>query len=131
MISFNFRQSLKEIFLSSVIVLTILSQVRAGNVLIYGPMMRSYLPNEQSIAQAAGHTVTVVNAATWSSMTTAQFAAYNSIIIPDDDSSFAGNLYYKLMLLDSTKTVWAPAVTGKICLLASHPLGNQTGQYQG
>ena len=62
--------------------LSFVMNVKAGNILIYGPMLGS-APNEQTLAVAAGHTVTVVTAATWSAMTTAQFAAYNAIIIPD------------------------------------------------
>ena len=60
------------------------------NILIFGPRFAAGAPNEQTLAVAAGHTVTVVTAAQWAAMTTAQFAAYDAIIIPDDVCASAG-----------------------------------------
>jgi hypothetical protein len=39
--------------------------------------------NEDAIATSLGHTVTIVDTSQWKNMTTAQFAAYNAIIIPE------------------------------------------------
>ncbi|MFV5701290.1 HYR domain-containing protein [Flavobacterium sp. XS2P12] len=102
----------------------------AGNVLIYGPML-SPSPNEQTLAVAAGHTVTVVTAAQWNTMTTAQFASYDVIIIPDNACrGSGGNSDSNLMILNANKSIWSPAVTGRICLIGADYLLHRDGQYQ-
>ena len=107
-----------------------LNIVRAANVLIYGPMLAT-APNEQSLAVAAGHTVTVVTAAQWNAMSTAQFASYDAIVIPDNGcSTFGGNGDPNLLNLNATKAVWSPAVTGKIYLLGADAVLHKQGQYQ-
>jgi hypothetical protein len=58
----------------------------AKNILIYGPSMSAAgagVDNEQTLAAAAGHTVAVADATTWSGMTTAQFAAFDAIVFGD------------------------------------------------
>ena len=107
-----------------------LNIVRAANVLIYGPMLAT-APNEQSLAVAAGHTVTVVTAAQWNAMSTAQFASYDAIVIPDNGcSTSGGNGDPNLLNLNATKAVWSPAVTGKIYLLGADAVLHKQGQYQ-
>lgn len=54
----------------------------------------------------------------WNSMTTAEFAQYKAIIIPDPS---CGPLS-KIDFLDSTKSVWSPAITGNIILIGTDPV---------
>ena len=93
----------------------------AGNVLVYGPTL--YF-SEVSIATSLGHTVTVVDTIQWKNMTTAQFAAYDAIIIPEPDYSFvnAGNTNPVIMVLNNTKAVWSPAITGARVYISYDPL---------
>src|SRR5689334_21986786 len=58
-------------------------QASGKRILIYGPSLYDPVSvvTEKTLAEAAGHTVTVVDAATWSSMTTADFQAYDAIVI--------------------------------------------------
>ena len=93
----------------------------AGNVLVYGPLL-TY--NENAIAASLGNTVTVVTAAQWQSMTTAQFAAYDAIIIPEHGfaSNNTGNNDPAVLILNSTKSVWSPAITGKRAYISYDPL---------
>lgn len=79
--------------------------VLAENVLIYGPSNG----NEEAIALAEGHTVTVADIATWTAMDTAGFATYDAIIIGDPQCII--NPSY-LSVLDGTKATWSPAITG-------------------
>lgn len=96
-----------------------------ANILIYGPRLRSLLPNEQSLAIAQGHTVTVVTDAQWSAMTTAQFASYDAIVIPDDGcQSITGNSDFTI--LNSTKSIWSPAISGRKCYIATDPIADNT-----
>src|ERR1043166_5792411 len=55
----------------------------AKKILIYGPSLYDpvSIVTEKTLAEAAGHTVTVVDATTWLSMTTADFKAYDAIVI--------------------------------------------------
>jgi hypothetical protein len=62
---------------------------------------------EEQQAVAAGFTVTVVSGATWTTMTAAQFAAYQLLIIGDRTCSFVP------VSATSNAAVWAPVVMGK------------------
>ena len=99
--------------------------VAPKNILIYGPRLRVQVPNEQTLAIAQGHTVTVMNDTQWSALTTAQFAAYDAIIIPDNNcATINGNLDYTV--LNSTKATWSPAITGRRCYIATDPIADNT-----
>lgn len=82
---------------------------------------------EQQQAQADGFTVTVVDDATWSSMTAAQFAAYQVIIIGDptcDNTVQAGSV------AESNKAVWEPVVMssgGNKVLVGTDPTYHNDG----
>src|SRR5688572_24507392 len=103
---------------------------KSANVLLYGPMLSS-APNEKTIAEAAGHTVTVVNAAQWQAMTQQQFSSYAAIIIPDNGcGSNAGNSEQNLQILNSNKAVWSPAITGSKFFFGGDIIYHKEGQYQ-
>src|SRR5437660_5472550 len=53
------------------------------SILIFGPSLNGSPNNEETLAQAAGYSVTVATASFWDSMTTAQFASYNAIVFGD------------------------------------------------
>src|SRR5207253_559595 len=60
--------------------------VNNGTLLFYGPALASgvtALPNEQTVAEAAGYSVVVKDAVAWSAMTTADFQKYAAIVFPD------------------------------------------------
>ncbi|KAK0721416.1 hypothetical protein B0T21DRAFT_294674, partial [Apiosordaria backusii] len=54
----------------------------------------------------------------WNKMTTADFAKYKSIIIPDCLCNTSLNT---IKFLDNTKKVWSPAVTGNMVLIGTDP----------
>jgi PASTA domain len=84
----------------------------ADKVLLFGPSVSggaSSIEGQQAAAQ--GFTVDVVDASTWSAMTTAQFAAYRAIVISDNHDS--GDVS-DLAAAEANASVWAPAVTGNV-----------------
>ena len=84
----------------------------AKSVLIYGPSLDyDALSNEQSLAEAAGYSVTIVDPPIWSSMTTAQFAAFDAIVF-GDPSCFEGTDL--LAAANASKSLWSAAITGPI-----------------
>jgi len=78
-----------------------------------------FLPeNEETLARAAGHTVTVADAATWSSFSTRQFAGFNAIVF--GDPTCQGNPG-ALSLANATKAVWSPSVSGPMVVIGTDP----------
>lgn len=74
--------------------------------------------NEAKAAVAAGFTVTDVSDATWESMTTAQFAAYQLIILADP--SCVTSTTPITAALSNTAT-WGSAINGNIVLIGTDP----------
>ncbi len=97
------------------------------SILIYGPTLSGAVPNEQTLANAAGYTVTVVDAATWSAMTTAQFAQYDAIVFADPSCTVGTTV---LAAAEANKAVWSAAITGPIYLQGTDPVyhGNTPAQ---
>ncbi|KAJ4418315.1 hypothetical protein N0V85_001479 [Neurospora sp. IMI 360204] len=56
--------------------------------------------------------------AEWYSMTTADFAKYKAIIVPD---CLCNTSLSTIKFLDDTKKVWSPAVTGNMILIGTDP----------
>ncbi|KAK5662579.1 hypothetical protein OQA88_8492 [Cercophora sp. LCS_1] len=54
----------------------------------------------------------------WNSMTTADFAQYKAVIIPD---CLCNTSLKTIQFLDDTKRVWSPAVTGNMVLIGTDP----------
>ena len=71
-----------------------------------------------SEAQSLGFTTKIVNAATWNSMTTADFAAFKALII---DDNYGDSNQADLQFLIDTKNAWGPAITGNIILNGADP----------
>ena len=120
---------MRNIFLLLLIPLFIASPLAgAGKVLIYGPTMIAQTPNEQSLAAAAGFAVTVADAPTWSSMTTAQFSSFNAIVLGDPACGFDPSI---LDTVAATQTLWASAATGPKIIIGTDPIfHSSTGQAQ-
>ena len=99
----------------------------AKNILIYGPSMSAAgdgLDNEQTLAQAAGHTVTVVDGETWSGMSTSQFAAFDAIVF--GDSTCSSNPVGVLTTAENNRGTWSAAVTGHVMAMnGTDPIAHQ------
>jgi PASTA domain-containing protein len=90
-----------------------------NKVLLYGPSTfggANSIEAQQAAAQGLG--VDVVDGATWDSMTTAQFAQYRALIIPDNhDSSDNADL----AAAEANTSVWGAAVNGNVLLTGADP----------
>jgi hypothetical protein len=82
-------------------------------------MDASAVPNEQTLAQAAGYTVTVVDQATWAGMTTAQFAAFDAVVVGDPSCIEGPDV---LISVDESKAAWSPAITGPVYIQGTDPV---------
>jgi PASTA domain len=100
-------------------VLASASAANADKVLLFGPSVSGgadSIEAQQAAAQGLG--VDVVDAATWSSMTTAQFAQYRAIVIGDNhDSGDATDL----AAAESNASVWGAAVNGSVIVTGADP----------
>jgi hypothetical protein len=91
----------------------------ADKVLLFGPSVdggASSVEAQQAAAQGLG--VDVADAATWSSMTTAQFAAYRAIVIRDNHDS--GEVS-DLAAAEANASVWGAAVNGNVVITGADP----------
>lgn len=66
-----------------------------------------------------GFTVDVVSPATWASMTTAQFASYQAIILGDPTCSTSPSSAAAAI---ANTDVWGPAVTGNVVVIGTDPV---------
>jgi len=102
-----------------------------NSILIYGPSMSAptqALPNnEQTLAEAAGYSVTVANAATWSSFSTADFARFNAIVF--GDPSCTGNPS-PVATANDNKATWSAAVRGPTVVIGTDPQLHSNAQAQ-
>ncbi|KAF2113257.1 hypothetical protein BDV96DRAFT_601437 [Lophiotrema nucula] len=73
---------------------------------------------EYDEAVALGYDVDLKTETEWAAMTSADFAAYNAIVIPDP---VCGRDLSTLGFLDTSKSEWSPAVTGNIILIGTDP----------
>jgi PASTA domain-containing protein len=91
----------------------------ADKVLLFGPSVdggASSVEGQQAAAQGFG--VDVADAAAWSSMTTAQFAAYRAIVIGDNHDS--GEVS-DLSAAEANAGVWGAAVNGNVIVTGADP----------
>ena len=85
--------------------------VQKYRILIYGPA------DSPRYHDVKGTTYVVWDAATWSSKTTADFAAFDAIVI---GGSAMGDVNI-WNVADGSKNIWSPAVTGNIVIIGSDP----------
>ncbi|MBI4313101.1 MAG: choice-of-anchor L domain-containing protein, partial [Chloroflexi bacterium] len=76
---------------------------------------------EGQAAAALGHAVTVVDDATWSSMTAAQFAAYRAIILGDPTCVGPG-ASPSINAAAANAGVWGPQITGNVIINGTDPV---------
>lgn len=96
---------------------------QGGSVLLYGPSLSWWMnPSvEQQKAEELGYTVTVVDAAQWAAMTTADFATYKAIVFGDQGCSMDRTL---LAPAERNAAVWSAAVTGAAVVMGVDPVAH-------
>jgi Bacterial Ig-like domain (group 1) len=88
-----------------------------GRVLILDSMVSGGASSpEAQAAIAAGKGVDVVDDATWSAMTTAQFAAYDALILGDPTCGFISSA------AEANALVWGAAVNGNVIIIGTDPV---------
>ena len=99
--------------------------VSGKTILIYGPSMSAptgFRPdNEQTLAVAAGHTVTVASAAAWSSFNTATFASFDAIVFGDRTCAGVG----VVATANGNKATWSAAISGPMYVQGADPQWHQ------
>ena len=95
--------------------LLLLPPALASNILLYGPTEFT----ESDVLAAAGHTVTTWDATAWAAATTAEFAAFDTIVV--GDLSCSGPTSASLQTLFDTQAAWGPALTGNIVVHGADP----------
>ena len=96
------------------------------SVLIYGPSL--FTPstaepvNEQTLAAAAAMSVTVWDATTWASKTSADFARFNAIVFADPHCVTSTT---HLATANDTKDRWSPSVNGPVVIIGTDPVFHQ------
>jgi len=90
-----------------------------NKVLLYGPSTfggANSIEAQQAAAQGFG--VDIVDGTTWDSMTTAQFAQYRALVIPDNRDSGEPGDY---TAAESNASVWGAAVNGNVIITGADP----------
>jgi hypothetical protein len=88
-----------------------------GRVLILDSMVSGGAASpEAQAATAAGKGVDVVDDATWSTMTTAQFAEYDALILGDPTCGFVSPA------AEASALVWGAAVNGNVIIIGTDPV---------
>ncbi len=97
----------------------------AGVLILGGTVTGGINSLEGQAAVAAGQTVTVVNDATWSAMTAAQFAAYRAIVLGDP---FCGGPppTAAINAAAANASVWGPVVNGNVVIIGTDPAFHYT-----
>ena len=102
-----------------------------STVLIYGPSLFTGIGgsrphNEQTLATAAGFAVTVWDAATWASKTTADFAKYSAIIIPDPMvGTNCSASPAPVATAEANAGTWGASVNGPVVVIGTDPVFHQ------
>ncbi|MBI4311894.1 MAG: hypothetical protein HY681_08935, partial [Chloroflexi bacterium] len=89
----------------------------SGVLILEGTVSGGASSPEGQAAAALGHTVTVVDNATWASMTAAQFAAYRAIILGDPTCNSS-----PLATAAANAGVWGPVITGNVIINGTDPV---------
>jgi hypothetical protein len=109
----------------SLMLLTVASQAQAAStnkvLILAGTVTGGSSSIEATEAAARGMTVDVVDAATWSSMTAAQFASYRAIILGDPTCYSPGTSPDINAAAANAKT-WGPTINGNIVILGTDPV---------
>lgn len=105
------------------------AEAAPGEVLIFDPAGFDGGSGTADLAgwfTAAGKTPVVVSPATWSTMTTAQFAAYDAIALPDPTCYGSGGNDSAAAALIANASVWGPAVDGNVIVIGTDEVFHDT-----
>ena len=92
-----------------------------ATVLILGSALNTASPiNEKIRAELLGFGTKVATDAEWAAMSTADFASYLAIVIPDASDKTAS----VLGAAAANKAVWGPAVSGNAIVMGANPVAN-------
>lgn len=108
--------------------ITIFSTAHAvpiGNkVAVYGPTaISNFSTTYNAHLTSLGVTVDIISGAVWDTMTTADFAEYRALIVPDANRS-ARSTY--LTQLENSRTDWSPAVNGNMIIVGTDEASHGT-----
>jgi protocatechuate 3,4-dioxygenase beta subunit len=96
------------------------SSTTNGKVLILGSTVSNGAASrEAQAALAAGKGVVVVTDVAWASMTAAQFAAYDALVLGDPNCAGPGS---GTATAQANANVWGPAVTGNVLINGTDPV---------
>ncbi len=118
------------IMLSAIVIAPGIRPAEAGaaRVLILDTTVSGGLSStEATRAAALGYTIDLVDAATWAGMTTADFAAYEGIILGDPNCSGMSQFQAAIDNVD----VWSPAIDGNTILIGTDPVVHLSGGVNG
>jgi hypothetical protein len=91
--------------------------------LILGTTVTNGLSSPEAVdASSLGYGVNIVDASTWDSMTTAQFASYRAIILGDPTCSSESSV----AAAESNAATWSAAVNGNVIVVGTDPVYHQT-----
>lgn len=103
---------------------------QAADLLMYEPSMddcngtKGPIPcNEIEVAQADGHSLTIVDESGWAGMSAGQFAAFDALIF-GDGACGGGEAVFGAV--NANKTTWSPVVTGNIVVHTFDPFAHET-----
>jgi hypothetical protein len=109
------------------------AEAAPGEVLIFNPAGFDGGTGTNSLAAwftAAGKTPVIVSPATWSTMTTAQFAAYDAIAIPDPTCYGSGGNHAAIAAAVANAATWGAAVDGNVIVIGTDEVFHRSG-YRG
>ncbi|KAJ9165165.1 hypothetical protein NKR19_g676 [Coniochaeta hoffmannii] len=99
---------------AGLVLASLIKLANAEDLLFYNDM----LYNEYKEATTTlGYTAHIASDAEWRGYTTADFAKYKALIIPDPNCGTIDRIKF----LEDTKAVWSPAVTGNVILIGTDP----------
>lgn len=79
---------------------------------------------EAMAASAAGHTVVIVDSATWSAMSAADFASYRALVLGDPTCGYPVSPY--LVAPTANRGTWGPVVNGNVIVIGTDPVYHAT-----
>jgi hypothetical protein len=91
-------------------------------IIIYGPSLNRSPENEQTLAEDLGYSVTVADEATWSSLSTTDFASYDAIVFGDPN---CGSDRRILNAAVENREIWSAAVSGNMEVIGTDPIFHQ------
>ncbi|HTM68227.1 MAG TPA: hypothetical protein VL426_02905, partial [Candidatus Binatia bacterium] len=99
------------------------TEARAGTVAILEPTVTGGMSSQEAQrAIAQGHTVTMISAAQWQTMTEAQFSAYDALILGDPTCQVGD----AAVSAAAANPAWAHAADGNVILIGSDPVFHYT-----